>query len=129
VDINKIILVGRLGSDPEMRFTSGGRPVCEFSLACGRTWKTPEGEEKKQTEWFKVVTWDKWAETVNQFAYKGQLVYVEGRVETRKWEGKDGNKNTTVSVQATTISYLSHKQKAAETPEPAEEVGSEDLPY
>lgn len=127
MDINKIILIGRLGKDPEMRFTAEGRPVCEFSLAVGRSWKSPTGEEKKQTEWFKVVTWDKWAESVNQYVTKGQLVYVEGRVESRSWEGNDGTKHTTIVVQASTISYLSPKS----APKPKEEAtpDEEDLPF
>jgi single-strand DNA-binding protein len=90
--VNKVILLGRLGKDPEMRYTAQGAPVTAFSLATERTWKDAEGTDHKETEWHQVVAWHKLAEACYQYLKKGSLVYLEGRLHTRDWE--DGNKVT-----------------------------------
>jgi single-strand DNA-binding protein len=90
--LNKVMLIGRLGRDPEMRYTPSGRPVTTFSLATSRTWNTSEGERRTDTEWFTIVAWGSLAEICKQYLVKGQQVYIEGRLQTRHWEDNDGNK-------------------------------------
>ena len=88
--LSKVLLIGNLGKDPEMKYTPQGKPVATFSLAVSRSWKGNDGEWKDETEWFRIVAWDKLAETCNEYLRKGSKVYVEGRLQTRKWEGQDG---------------------------------------
>ncbi len=85
-DLNKVQLTGRLGADPEMRFTPQGSAVTTFRVASNRSWKTTEGEQKEDTEWFSIVAWNKLAEICNQYLAKGSRVYIEGRSQTRSWE-------------------------------------------
>jgi single-strand DNA-binding protein len=98
--LNKVMLIGHLGRDPEMRFTPSGRPVTSFSLATNRTWNTSDGERHSETEWFNIVTWGNLAEICKQHLIKGQQVYIEGRLQTRRWDDKEGNKHTTTEVVA-----------------------------
>ena len=83
--LNKVMIIGHLGRDPEMRYTPSGRPVTTFSVATNRSWSTADGERRTDTEWFNVVTWNKLAEICNQYLTKGQQVYIEGRLQTRRW--------------------------------------------
>ncbi len=135
VSLNKIILIGNVGTDPEMRFTPSGNPVTSFRLATNRVYTTPDGERKQETEWFTIVTWRKQAESCNQFLTKGQRVYVEGSLRTRAWEGRDGQRRVTAEVIANRVLFLD-KQAAAPLPGdelPSEvagdEVEPEDLPF
>ncbi len=104
--LNKVMLIGNVGKDPEMRYTANGKAVTTFSLACNRTHNTPEGERKEETDWFDVVTWDKLAELCSQFLQKGRQAYVEGRLQTRSWEGQDGQKRYKTEVVAQTVLFL-----------------------
>ncbi len=104
--LNKVMLIGNLGGEPEMRFTPNGNPVTSFRVATNRVYNSPEGERKEETEWFSVVTWNKTAENCNQFLTKGQRVYVEGRLHTRTWEGQDGQKRSRVEVIADRVIFL-----------------------
>lgn len=104
--LNKVMIIGHLGRDPEMRFTPSGRPVTTFSVAVSRTWNSSNGERRSKTEWFKVVAWGNLAEICKKFLTKGQQVYVEGRLETRQWEDKDGQKRTSVDVVASEMTML-----------------------
>jgi single-strand DNA-binding protein len=128
------MLIGNVGSDPEMRFTPNGNPVTSFRVATNRVYTTSEGERKQETEWFTVVAWRKQAESCNQFLTKGQKVYVEGSLRTRSWEGQDGQKRWRVEVIANRVLFLD-KQAAAVLPseenavEITEEVEPEDLPF
>ena len=92
VSVNKITVIGNLGNEPEMRFTPSGRPVTSFRVATNWRYTTPEGERKEETEWFTVVAWGRLAEQCNQFLTKGRLVYIEGRLRMRTWEGQDGQR-------------------------------------
>jgi single-strand DNA-binding protein len=85
-DLNKVMIIGRLGTDPEMRYTPSGNPVTTFRVASSRQWKDGNGETREETEWFSVVTWNKLAEICNQYLGKGTRVYLEGRLQTRSWE-------------------------------------------
>jgi len=99
--INKVILVGRLGRDPEMKYTSGGTPFCRFSIATDDAWTDKgSGEKQERTEWHSIVVWDRLAEICNQYLTKGRLVYIEGSLQTREWDDKEGVKRKTTEVRA-----------------------------
>ena len=114
--LNKVMIIGNLGSEPEMRFTPNGNPVTSFRVATNRVFTTPEGERKVDTEWFTVVSWGKLAEQCNQFLTRGRLVYAEGRLHTRTWEGPDGQKRHRTEIIARRVTFLD-RQAAAALPE------------
>lgn len=118
VSLNKVMIIGNVGGDPEMRFTPGGHPVTSFGVATNWVFTTPEGERKQETEWFNVVTWNRLAEQCNQFLNKGRLVYVEGRLRTRSWEGQDGQKHYRTEVVANRVTFLDRQAAASSTEEP-----------
>ncbi len=120
VSVNRIIIIGNLGSEPEMRFTPNGRPVTSFSVATNRRYTTSEGERREETEWFTVVAWSRLAEQCNQFLTKGRLVYVEGRLRTHTWEGQDGQRRYRNEIVADRVSFL---DRQAVAPLPEEKVG------
>jgi len=107
VGVNKAILVGHLGRDPELRYTQSGQPVCNFTLATTEKWRDKSGEQQENTEWHKVVAWGKTGELCAKYLSKGRMVYVEGRIQTREWENKDGQKQRTTEINATTVQFLS----------------------
>jgi len=109
--LNKVMFIGNLGKDPEMRFTPSGSPVTTFSLACNRKWMQDDGQSKEETEWINIVTWNKQAESCNQFIGKGSTVYVEGRLHTRSWDGQDGQKHYRTEIIASQIIFLDKKGK------------------
>ncbi len=99
--VNKVILVGRLGRDPEMKYTATGTPFCRFSMATDDSWTDKgSGERQERTEWHSIVVWDRLAEICNQYLTKGRLVYIEGSLQTREWDDQDGNKRKTTEVRA-----------------------------
>ena len=128
VSVNKIIVIGNLGGEPEMRFTPNGRPVTSFNVATNWRYTTAEGERREETEWFTVVTWGKLAEQCNQFLNKGRLVYVEGRLHTHSWEGQDGQKHSRNEIVANRVSFLD-RQVAASLPgeKTAESAGGDEI--
>jgi len=123
--LNKVMLIGRLGHDPEMRYTPSGRPLTKFQLAVNRSWKSADGEKKTETEWFNVITWGKLAEICNQYLTKGQQVYIEGRLHTRQWQDEEGSNHSSVEVIAKEMLMLNSKSGEQDS-EPAEGVFSED---
>jgi len=105
--INKAILIGRLGSDPEIRYTPSGVAVANFSIATSEEWKDKDtGEKKERTEWHRVVAWRKLGEICGEYLSKGKQVYVEGRIQTRSWEDKDGNKKYMTEIVANDVQFL-----------------------
>ena len=112
--LNKAILIGRLGKDPETKFTQGGVAISKFSIATDEEWKDRNGEKQKKTEWHNVVAWRRLAEICNQFLVKGKQVYVEGRIETKKWEDKEGNERRTTQIAADKMIMLSGEGKKEE---------------
>lgn len=110
-DLNKVMITGRLGADPEMRFTPQGSPVTTFNVASGRTWRSADGTQHDDTEWFRVVAWDKLAEICNQYLTKGTRVYVEGRLQTRKYQDRDGVNRQSTEVIATDMIILSSRRE------------------
>jgi single-strand DNA-binding protein len=109
VGLNKVMIIGNVGTDPEMRFTPNGNPVTSFRIATNRSYTTPEGERKEETEWFDVVTWNRLAENCNQFLTKGQRAYIEGRLRTRSWEGQDGQKHFRMEIIANSVIFLDRR--------------------
>ena len=109
--VNKVILVGHLGANPESRYTKAGRPVASLSVATNEVWKQQNGSSAEHTEWHSVVAWDKLAEFAQQYLYKGQLVSVEGRIHTRSWESKEGQKGKTTEIVCSSIVPLEWKKE------------------
>jgi single-strand DNA-binding protein len=133
--LNKIMIIGNLGSDPEMRFTPSGNPVTTFRVATNRVYNTPDGERREETEWFSVVAWNRLAENCNQYLTKGQRVYAEGRLHTRTWDGQDGQKHSRTEIIASNVIFLDKRSAAAgmneEKGEESEsgEIEPQDIPF
>lgn len=104
--VNKVILIGNLGRDPEMRFTPGGQAVANFTLATTENWTNKGGEKEERTEWHRIVVWGRTAELCAQYLAKGRSVYIEGRLQTREWENKEGQKQRTTEIHAQTVQFL-----------------------
>lgn len=125
----KAMIIGNLGKDPEMRYTPGGKPVTTFSVAVNRRSTSPDGEQREETDWFRVTAWNKLAETCNEFLSKGRRVFVEGRLQIRNWEGQDGQKRTSVEIVATDMVLLDKPKTAALEEGPEQDLEAEDLPF
>lgn len=108
--LNKVMIIGQIGHDPDMRYTPSGKPVTSFSVTVTRTWVTAEGERREATEWFNVVAWGNLAEICKQYLVKGQQVYVEGRLQTRRWDDKEGQKHTSVEIVANEMMMLGDRR-------------------
>lgn len=104
--VNKVILIGRVGQDPEVRYTSSGAPVANFSLATDESFKSRNGEQQQHTEWHRVVAWNKLAEICGEYLTKGKLVYIEGSIRSRQWEDQSGNKRTSYDIVARNMQML-----------------------
>jgi len=113
MSVNKVILVGRLGRDPETRYTGSGQAVCNFSMATDETYKDRSGERQKRTEWHKIVVWGKQAEIAQQYLKKGSLLYLEGRIQSREWNDKEGQKRTSFEIVASNFRMLGSRSDAA----------------
>lgn len=127
--LNKVMIIGNLGREPEMRYTPSGRPVTTFSVATSRSWNTSDGEKHVETEWFNVVAWSNLAEICKQYLSKGQQVFIEGRLQTRHWDDQEGNKHTSVEIVANEMIILGERRDSGEAgiePESAEE---EEFPF
>jgi single-strand DNA-binding protein len=112
-DLNKVQLTGRLGAEPEMRYTPGGTAVTTFRVASGRSWKGNDGEKREDAEWFRVVAWDKLGEICNQYLGKGDRVYIEGRLQTRQWQDQNGQTRYTTEVIAQDMIILESRNRQA----------------
>jgi single-strand DNA-binding protein len=112
--LNKVQIIGHLGRDPEMRYTPSGRPVTTFTVAVSRSWNTVDGERHNETEWFNIVAWGNLAEICKQYLNKGQQVYIEGRLQTRRWDDKEGVKHTSVEVVANEMMMLGERSDRRE---------------
>lgn len=127
--LNKVMIIGNLGRDPEMRYTPSGRPVTSFSVATSRTWNSSDGERHTETEWFNVVAWGNLAEICKQYLSKGQRVYVEGRLQTRRWEDSEGTRHTTVEIVATEMILLDERRDFNQTSGARDEVNEDEFPF
>lgn len=113
MSVNKVILVGRLGRDPETRYTGSGQAVANFTLATDSTYKDRAGERQKRTEWHRIVAWGKLAEICQQYLKKGSQIYIEGRLQTREWEDKSGQKRSTTEIVASDMRMLGSRADSA----------------
>ena len=118
--VNKVILIGNLGADPELRYTPDGTPVCNFRMATTEGWSTREGEQREHTEWHTVVTWRRLAEICGEYLAKGRTVYVEGRLRTRSWEDQNGVTQYRTEIDARDVQMLGSRD-AARAEEPREQ--------
>ena len=132
--IHKLIIVGNLGRDPEMRYTPSGKPVTTFTVATSRTWNSTDGERHTETEWFNIVTWGNLAEICKQYLTKGQQVYIEGRLQTRRWEDSEGAKHTSIEIVASEMMILGERRdagapQASEAPLTDEDQVEDEYPF
>ncbi len=140
--VNKVILVGNLGQDPELRYTSSGQPVCTMRIATKETWVGRDGQKGERTEWHSVVVWGKQGENCAHYLRKGRQVYVEGRLQTRSWEGQDGNKRYRTEVVANNVVFLQGGARSGpevppsspgpdefDAPPAADDLGDDDIPF
>ena len=110
--VNKVILIGNLGADPEVRFTPGGQAVANFRIATSESWTDKNGQKQERTEWHRIVVWGKLAELCGEYLKKGRQCYVEGRLQTREWTDKEGKKNYTTEVVASGVTFLGGREGA-----------------
>jgi single-strand DNA-binding protein len=136
--VNKVILLGNLGRDPEVRFTQGGTPVANFTMATTDRWSDPSGEKKEKTEWHRIVVWGKQAEIAGEYLKKGRPVFVEGSLQTREWTDREGNKRYTTEVRAQRLQLLGRPDDrgvsagaapAEELAEPTAGFADDDIPF
>jgi single-strand DNA-binding protein len=104
--LNKAMLIGNLGADPELRYTQSGVAVASLRIATSRRWKDKEGQQQEQTEWHNIVAWDRLGEICNEYLHKGSKIYVEGRLQTRKWQDQSGNDRYTTEIVASDVQFL-----------------------
>jgi len=130
--VNRVTLVGRLGRDPETKFTAAGQAVANFSIATDETYKDKTGARQKRTEWHRIIVWGKQAEIAQQYLKKGALIFVEGRIQSREWE-KDGEKHRSFEIVSSNFRMLEAKKNGAQAgqTEPGEsiEITDEDIPF
>ena len=135
--LNKVMLIGNLGADPEIRYTPSGAAVANFNMATKAQWTTKEGEKQDSTEWHRIVAWRRLGEICGEYLHKGSLVYIEGRLQTRSWEDRDGNKRYTTEIVAQGMQMLDRAGQSAEavsteerfpTEEPLD-VPDDDIPF
>lgn len=113
--LNKVMVIGKLGRDPEMRFTPNGKSVANFTIASNRSWKSTDGNLHTETEWFNVVAWANLAEFAKNYLGKGNLVYVEGRLQSHSWQDRDGNQHRSIDIVAQNLLLLSDTHRESET--------------
>lgn len=135
--VNKVILIGNLGADPELRYTSGGQAVADLRVATSRRWQGKDGSQQEDTQWHRVVVWGKTAEQCKEYLSKGRQAYIEGRLQTRSWEDRDGNKRYTTEVVAQQVLFLGGRGgpgASSEPPPPSDQampsdLGDDDIPF
>jgi len=138
--VNKVILIGNLGKDPELKYTPGGQAVTNFSMATTERWRDKDGNNQDKTEWHNIVLWGRQAEIAKEYLAKGRQVYIEGRIQTRSWDDKDGNKRYTTEIVGQRMQFLGTRDQAAapvasgdappQAPQPNDLSGEDDdLPF
>lgn len=114
--VNKVILIGNLGNDPEVRYTQGGSAVANFNMATNEVWNNKDGQREERTEWHRIVCWGRTAELAGEYLSKGRTVYVEGRLQTREWEDKEGQKRYTTEIVAQSVKFLGGRGESSGRP-------------
>lgn len=134
--VNKVILIGNLGRDPEVRYTQGGSAVATLNIATSDSWTDKSGQKQERTDWHRVVVWQRLAEIAKEYLSKGQRVYIEGRIQTRSWDDREGNKRYTTEIVANQMLMLGGRgggdemsQEAPPPPEEPFEASNEDVPF
>jgi single-strand DNA-binding protein len=127
--LNKVMLIGRLGHDPEMRYTPSGKPLTKFQMAVNRSWTSAENEKKTETEWFTIVSWGKLAEICNQYLKKGRQVYIEGRLHTRNWKDEEEVNHSSLEVVAQEMIMLGGSTEEEESDQPEKTTPEDDYPF
>ncbi len=136
-DLNKVMIIGRLGANPELRYTAAGTPVATFRVAASRQWRDPNGDLHEETEWFNVVAWNRLAEICSQYLSRGARVYVEGRLQTRVWDdAQSGQSRSRVEVVAQDVILLDQRSATADESssrpprrDPPPDIGDDDIPF
>jgi len=129
-NLNKIMLIGNLGRDPEVRFTVSGKAVANFTVATSESWIGKDGNEQEHTEWHRIIAWGKLGEICGEYLVKGRTVYVEGRLQTREWEDRDGNKQRTTEIVASEMIMLGGRDnKPQDKPQPDPKPEQKDIPF
>ncbi|MBS1149833.1 MAG: ssb [Myxococcaceae bacterium] len=114
--LNKVLLMGNLGRDPEVRFTAGGTAVANFSIATNESWKDKNGQQQEKTEWHRIVVWGKLAELCGEYLKKGRQAFIEGRLQTREWTDKEGKKNYSTEIVANNVQFIGGRPEGAGAP-------------
>ena len=135
--VNKVILIGNLGANPEVRYTPSGRAVANFRIATTEQWTSKDGEREDRTEWHRIVAWGRLGEICGEYLHKGKQVYIEGKLQTRSWEDRDGNKRYTTEINAYTMQMLGAAGRREKTDSPNEKflaeepisVPEDDIPF
>jgi len=127
--LNKVLIIGRVGREPEMRYTPSGRPVTTFSVSTSRSWNTADGVRRTETEWFNIVAWSNLAEICKQYLAKDRLVYIEGRLQTRHWDDQEGNKHTATEIVANEMIMLDEKRDGNHGGEAEAEEHDDEFPF
>ena len=129
MSVNKAILIGNLGKDPELKYTTSGKAVCNFSLATSERWKDKSDEKQEKTTWHNIVAWGKQAEIIKEFLTKGNQVYIEGRIENRSYDDKDGNKKYISEVVVQSLQFVGGKATTPTTKNKEAQPPDDDLPF
>lgn len=130
MSVNKAIIVGRLGADPEVRYTQSNAAVATLSIATSERYKDKNGQMQEKTEWHRAIAWNRTAEICQQYLKKGSQVYIEGPIQTRKWQGKDGKDNYTTEIKILSLQMLDSKNTVEQSPAPASnDTNSDPLPF
>ena len=124
--VNKVILIGNLGADPEIRYTPSGTAVANFSIATSEQWTNKNGEKEERTEWHRIVAWGRLGEICGEYLHKGRQVYIEGRLQTRTWEDRDGNKRYTTEINTLAMQMLGSPRREGDTQPPEDRYPSEE---
>ena len=124
--VNRVILIGNLGKDPEVRFTPSGQPVANFTIATNESWTDKQGQKQERTEWHRIVVWGKMAELCGQYLSKGRQCFIEGKLQTREWTDKEGKKNYTTEVVAQNVQFLGGRGEGAGAGAPKGRNGSDE---
>lgn len=127
MSVNKVILVGNLGADPEVRYTAQGTPVANFRMATNENYTNKQGQKHERTEWHRIVCWGRLAEITGEYLSKGRQIYVEGRLQTRQWEDREGVKRYTTEITASNVRFLGGRNQANKAEQNTNEVPSAEL--